>query len=71
MSRTRAERRHHEQRMKARFYRKQKLSPAWATNEHNAGLYANHGCDCSCAMCGNPRRHFGERTIQELRKGFD
>lgn len=20
---------------------------------------------CSCPMCGNPRRHFGEKTIQE------
>ena len=23
--------------------------------------------DCSCPMCGNPRRHFGEVTIQERR----
>jgi hypothetical protein len=22
---------------------------------------------CSCWMCGNPRRHFGERTAQEQR----
>jgi len=22
---------------------------------------------CSCTMCGNPRRHFGERTVQERR----
>lgn len=22
---------------------------------------------CSCEMCGNPRRHFGDRTRQELR----
>ncbi|MGO4332011.1 hypothetical protein AB4Z48_37250 [Cupriavidus sp. 2TAF22] len=22
---------------------------------------------CSCWMCGNPRRHMGERTIQERR----
>ena len=21
---------------------------------------------CSCSMCGNPRRHFGEKTRQEL-----
>ena len=20
---------------------------------------------CSCAMCGNPRKHFGEKTLQE------
>jgi hypothetical protein len=22
---------------------------------------------CSCVSCGNPRRHFGERTLQERR----
>ena len=22
---------------------------------------------CSCPMCGNPRRHFGELTVQERR----
>jgi hypothetical protein len=22
---------------------------------------------CSCPMCGNPRKYFGHRTIQELR----
>lgn len=22
---------------------------------------------CSCTMCGNPRRHWGEKTIQELK----
>lgn len=22
---------------------------------------------CSCAMCGNPRKFFGDRTIQEKR----
>jgi hypothetical protein len=22
---------------------------------------------CSCAMCGNPRRHFGDPTVQEKR----
>jgi hypothetical protein len=22
---------------------------------------------CSCDMCGNPRRHFNERTVAELR----
>lgn len=21
---------------------------------------------CSCTMCGNPRRHFGTRTIKEI-----
>lgn len=28
---------------------------------------AQHGKLCSCQMCGNPRRYFGEETIQERR----
>lgn len=30
-------------------------------------LASNHGKLCSCYMCGNPRRHHKEKTIQELR----
>lgn len=26
---------------------------------------------CSCPMCGNPRRYFGERTIQEKKAFLD
>ncbi len=26
---------------------------------------------CSCEMCGNPRRHYGDRTRQELLAEFD
>lgn len=63
----RSERRHHERRIKARFYRKQSFHRAWATNERNAGLFANHGKVCSCYMCGNPRRYWGELTMQEKR----
>lgn len=63
-------RRHHEQRVKARFYRKQQLHPLGSTSPGGAGLYAHHGCNCSCPMCGNPRRHFGERTLQERRHGW-
>ena len=29
---------------------------------------ANHLAVCSCAACGNPRRHFDERTMQERRE---
>lgn len=66
-----AERRHHEQRMKERYRRKERLHPYWRSDEPAAaGKYANHGCNCSCHMCGNPRRHFGERTIQEIRQGW-
>jgi hypothetical protein len=24
-----------------------------------------HGRDCSCWMCGNPRKYFGQKTLQE------
>ena len=24
-----------------------------------------HGCDCSCWMCGNPRKHFKQKTLKE------
>ncbi len=33
--------------------------------EHQIHLLTNHGKLCSCYGCGNPRRHHGERTIQE------
>lgn len=26
---------------------------------------------CGCAMCGNPRRYFGEKTVQERRVDED
>lgn len=31
-------------------------------------LASTHGVMCSCDMCGNPRRHHNERTIQEKRE---
>lgn len=61
----RAQRRHHDQRMKRRFHRRERLHPYWGGSDKSAGRYANHGCDCSCTMCGNPRRHFGHVTLQE------
>lgn len=62
----RAERRQEEQRAYARHQR----SPVplmWR------GRYAGKtpGKLCSCEMCGNPRRHHGERTRQELRVMFE
>lgn len=29
---------------------------------------ANHLAQCSCHMCGNPRKHWKQRTISELRQ---
>ena len=36
--------------------------------------YSTHGSDCSCYACGNPRKHFGEKTLAERiaeSKGFE
>lgn len=64
----RAERRHHTERVKQKYYRMERLHPYWRTPDPaSAGKFANHGCTCSCWMCGNPRRHFKERTVQELK----
>ena len=39
--------------------------------ERHAVRCHDHVKMCSCPMCGNPRRHFGERTIQERRLDSD
>ncbi|WP_152389715.1 hypothetical protein [Azotobacter salinestris] len=67
----RSERRHHEQRIKARFYRKQHGYERWPTDKRHAGLFAHHGKVCSCWMCGNPRRYWGELTMQERRANLE
>jgi hypothetical protein len=32
-----------------------------------AAKLANHLANCSCAACGNPRRHFNEKPLPERR----
>jgi hypothetical protein len=54
----RAIRRHHLRRMKAKA---RKVYP-WCSVPQK---HANHLAVCSCPGCGNPRRHFGERTRRE------
>lgn len=39
-----------------------------AENPRIVGLNANNRQICSCYMCGNPRRYFGLKTMQELRR---
>lgn len=39
--------------------------------EHNVVRAAEHGKLCSCMFCGNPRRHFGDVTMQERRAALD
>lgn len=66
----RALRRHHLQRLKAirQFYRTQGRGqdPASGTGKPLGKVLATPA-PCSCALCGNPRRYFGETTLQERR----
>lgn len=69
----RGERRHQLARNKARWLRYWKRSAGYKVQPDEQWLArtvrisAAHGTLCSCYMCGNPRRHFGELTIQERR----
>lgn len=65
---TRAERRAQVERAKARAARqcaRWKLEPT----PENVGKLATTRKECSCYMCGNPRRHHAESTMQERRLG--
>ncbi|MFZ6642382.1 hypothetical protein ACO0LL_21845 [Undibacterium sp. TC4M20W] len=63
---SRALRRHHAARLKKKrqyyFYSwKEKLSAL------RLGMVLHTPTTCSCYMCGNPRKYFKERTMQERR----
>lgn len=63
---SRALRRHHDARLKKKrqyyySYRQGRLSP------RQLGLVLHTPALCSCYMCGNPRKYFGERSVQERR----
>lgn len=32
---------------------------------------ANHLANCSCPLCGNPRKWSGQKSVQEIRKALD
>ncbi len=51
-------RRHHQER------KKRKAKTVYGHDERSVKL-ANNMKNCSCSMCGNPRRVFGELTLQE------
>lgn len=65
----RAERRHHYARLK---HKRQALhyygSYLEGLDKVRLGVAVDTPCDCSCPMCGNPRRHFGELTMAERRQ---
>ncbi len=61
--RSRAARRHHEYRIKRRV---ETYHGGYARgNARDLGRIAHARQSCSCWMCGNPRRHLGELTLQE------
>ncbi len=58
-------RRHHESRMK---YRVRQYYGGYAKDKpRHVGRIAHARKPCSCWMCGNPRRYFKERSLQERR----
>jgi hypothetical protein len=59
----RALRRHHRARLlvRRRHHFGRVLTPAAAAQAVTTST------PCSCWMCGNPRRHLGELTLQEIR----
>ncbi len=60
----RAQRRHHLTRMKKRAERISKQ--IWGYEENVLEKSYNHLKQCSCRMCGNPRKYWGSKTKQEI-----
>lgn len=69
----RAERRHHYRRLKQRridrnYWGRYNDGFSFGWPKSHIGMAVNTPCNCSCPMCGNPRKHFGEKTLAEIRK---
>jgi hypothetical protein len=63
---SRAERRHHYQRLKAKWKKIRSNEYGARTDDVAIGYQVStHGKGCSCHMCGNPRKYFNEKTMQE------
>ena len=72
MPRTRAERRHNNAKYKAKAIRRENAIHPEARREltdRDIGILANNATVCSCWMCGNPRKRYGNapQTFQEIR----
>jgi uncharacterized Fe-S cluster-containing radical SAM superfamily protein len=73
----RAERRHHRRRMQAKARRYYRFNNSWNHDprskewEDAAATRADHIANCSCAMCGNPRKWLKEKTRQEYESEKD
>ena len=61
---TRSLRRHHNERLKS----KRKDYHGWNgdSTPRIRGIYLNTPAPCSCWMCGNERKYFGNRTRKEI-----
>lgn len=70
----RAERRHHYRRLKKRRINQEywgrvaqsDIFRGWTKPQ--LGIAVDTPCICSCPGCGNPRKHFGEKTLAEVRQ---
>ncbi|MFZ6873702.1 hypothetical protein ACO0LF_16710 [Undibacterium sp. Di27W] len=62
---SRALRRHHAARLK----KKRQYYYSWTKklDPRQLGIVLNTVPICSCYMCGNPRKYFKERSVQEKR----
>ena len=58
----RAQRRHHTQRLKQN---RRKYWGSKSDDQRLLGLAFSTPKPCSCWMCGNPRKHWGESSLQE------
>lgn len=75
MKRTRAERRHYAQKAKDKTRR---ILKGWSwsgegepTELRVAKMSQTHCVNCSCYMCGNPRKYYDDITIQEKKAKED
>lgn len=59
-------RRHKREKAKAKA---KKIANDWRVNPSpkRIGMIATTPAPCSCDMCGNPRRHWKQKTIQEIK----
>ena len=71
--RSASERRHEEAKAKAKAEKviRRRLRERGPTEAEIGKAASVHSADCSCAGCGNPRKHFGQPTMQERRADLD
>lgn len=68
---SRANRRHHRFRIREKAKRIMKFVMGDSYDDEDAVKRADHLATCSCNMCGNPRKFYGEKTRQEFDAATD